>query len=126
MKIVFKDSGLNEGIIKISLDGGFTFTDYEITDVKESGILLDDSQDYEKIKAAAEYIRARVSLRPTIGLVLGSGLGGYADTLEDAVRIPYSEIPNFPIPTIPGHSGALVFGNKCIRRLFCFRHLLFF
>ena len=50
MKIVFEDSELNEGIIKISLDGGFTFTDYEITDVKESGILLDDSQDYEKIK----------------------------------------------------------------------------
>ena len=50
MKIIFKNSELNEGIIKISLDGGFTFTDYEITDVKESGILLDDSQDYEKIK----------------------------------------------------------------------------
>ena len=68
--------------------------------------------DYEKIKAAAAYIRAHVSIRPAIGLVLGSGLGGYADTLEDAVRIPYSEIPNFPIPTIPGHSGALVFGTK--------------
>ena len=68
--------------------------------------------DYEKIKAAAEYIRSHVSIRPTIGLVLGSGLGGYADTLEDAVRIPYSEIPNFPVPTIPGHSGALVFGTK--------------
>lgn len=69
--------------------------------------------NYEKIKAAAEYIRTHVSIRPTIGLVLGSGLGGYADTLENAVRIPYSEIPNFPIPTIPGHSGALVFGTKC-------------
>ena len=68
--------------------------------------------DYEKIKAAVAYIRAHVSIRPAIGLVLGSGLGGYADTLEDAVRIPYSEIPNFPIPTIPGHSGALVFGTK--------------
>ena len=73
--------------------------------------------DYEKIKAAAEYICARVSARPTIGLVLGSGLGGYADTLEDAVRISYSEIPNFPVPTIPGHSGALVFGKKCGREV---------
>ncbi len=69
--------------------------------------------NYEKIKAAAEYIRARVSMRPTIGLVLGSGLGEYADTLEDAVRIAYSEIPSFPVPTIPGHSGALVIGRKC-------------
>ncbi len=69
--------------------------------------------NYERIKAAAEYICARVSIRPTIGLVLGSGLGEYADTLEDAVHIAYSEIPNFPVPTIPGHSGALVFGKKC-------------
>lgn len=59
--------------------------------------------NYEKIIAAAEYIRARISIRPTIGLVLGSGLGGYADTLENTVRIPYSEIPNFPVPTIPGY-----------------------
>lgn len=69
--------------------------------------------NYNSIKASVEYIRARVSIHPTIGLVLGSGLGGYADTLEDAVRIPYSEIPNFPVPTIPGHAGALVFGKKC-------------
>lgn len=69
--------------------------------------------NYEKIKAAAEYIRGRVSIHPTIGLVLGSGLGDYANTLEDAVPIPYSEIPNFPVPTIPGHTGALVFGKKC-------------
>lgn len=76
--------------------------------IKEEFIMT----NYEKIKAAAEYIRTRVNICPTIGLVLGSGLGGYADTLEDAVRIPYSEIPNFPVPTIAGHSGALVFGKK--------------
>lgn len=69
--------------------------------------------DYEKIMSAARFIRERVDIRPTLGLVLGSGLGGYADSLEDAVRIPYCEIPNFPIPTIAGHSGALVFGKKC-------------
>ena len=50
MKIVFKDSGLSEGIIKISLDGGYTYTDYNIADVKETGIILDDSQRYDKIK----------------------------------------------------------------------------
>ena len=68
-----------------------------------------------RILAAAEYIRGRVDLRPAIGLVLGSGLGDYAETLEDAVRIAYQDIPNFPVPTIPGHSGALVFGRKCGR-----------
>ena len=50
MKIVFKDSKIENGIIKVSLDGGFTFADYEIADVKESGIPLDDSQRYDKIK----------------------------------------------------------------------------
>lgn len=66
-----------------------------------------------KITAAAEYILSRTSLRPTIGLVLGSGLGDFADTLEDAVRIPYADIPHFPISTAPGHVGAFVFGRKC-------------
>lgn len=70
-----------------------------------------------KIMAAADYIRGCTALRPTIGLVLGSGLGDFADTLEDAVRIAYSEIPNFPVPSIPGHAGALVFGRKCGREV---------
>ena len=71
----------------------------------------------ERIMAAADYIRAQVSMRPTIGLILGSGLGDFADTLEDAVKIPYSQIPNFPVPSIAGHSGALVFGKKCGREV---------
>ena len=66
----------------------------------------------EKILQAAEYIRSRTAMRPEIGLVLGSGLGDYADTLQDAVKIPYSQIPNFPVPSIPGHTGALVFGRN--------------
>ena len=66
-----------------------------------------------RILSAADFIRSQISLRPTVGLVLGSGLGDFANTLEDAVRIPYSDIPNFPVPTVPGHSGALVFGRKC-------------
>ena len=70
-----------------------------------------------RINAAAEYILSRVEARPTIGMVLGSGLGDFADTLEDAVKIPYSQIPNFPVPSIAGHSGALVFGKKCGREV---------
>ena len=66
----------------------------------------------DQIAAAAAYIRTRTSLRPTVGLVLGSGLGDFADTLEDAVRIPYAEIPHFPCPTAPGHTGTLVIGRK--------------
>lgn len=67
----------------------------------------------EKITAAAEYILSQTAYRPTIGLVLGSGLGDFADTLEDAVRIPYSHIPHFPVSTAPGHAGALVIGKRC-------------
>ena len=67
----------------------------------------------EKITAAAEYILSQTDLQPTIGLVLGSGLGDFADTLEDAVKIPYGDIPHFPVSTAPGHAGALVIGKKC-------------
>ena len=66
----------------------------------------------EKITAAAEYILTHTDQRPSIGLVLGSGLGDYADTLENAQRIPYRDIPDFPQPTVEGHSGAFVFGQK--------------
>ncbi len=66
----------------------------------------------DKITAAAAYLLEKVTLRPAVALVLGSGLGDYADTLEDSVKIPYSEIPNFPQPTVEGHTGAFVFGKK--------------
>ena len=66
----------------------------------------------DKINAAAEYILSKISLRPTVGMVLGSGLGDFADTLEESVRIPYAQIPNFPVPTIPGHAGALVWCSR--------------
>lgn len=61
--------------------------------------------------AAAQFILKRTSLRPRIGLVLGSGLGAFADSLEDAARVPFSEIPNFPCSTAIGHAGRMVIGN---------------
>ena len=66
----------------------------------------------EKITAATEYLLQRISRRPTVALVLGSGLGDYADTLQNSVRISYSEIPDFPQSTVEGHVGAFVFGQK--------------
>jgi purine-nucleoside phosphorylase len=61
--------------------------------------------------SAAKLILGRTSLRPKIGLVLGSGLGAFADSLTDAVPVPYSEIPSFPQSTAIGHAGRLVIGN---------------
>jgi len=64
------------------------------------------------IEAAAEVIRERLgSRRPKVAVVLGSGLGGLADKLEEGVRIPYREIPGFPETTVIGHGGELVAGK---------------
>lgn len=60
---------------------------------------------------AAKLILARTPLRPKVGLVLGSGLGAFADSLAEATKIPYSEIPSFPQSTAIGHAGRLVIGN---------------
>src|SRR5687768_2643334 len=66
---------------------------------------------YERAEHAARTIRARLTIEPRVALVLGSGLGGFADDFEDAVRIPYNEIPGFPRSTVEGHSGRLVSGK---------------
>jgi purine-nucleoside phosphorylase len=64
--------------------------------------------DYEQ---AVSIIRERTALMPAIGLVLGSGLGSLADTLENRVTIPYEDIPGWPLSTVHGHSGQLVIGK---------------
>lgn len=60
---------------------------------------------------AADYIRQKTSLQPRLGLVLGSGLGAFADELTDRVYLPYSGIPHFPISSAEGHAGNLVIGE---------------
>jgi purine-nucleoside phosphorylase len=64
-----------------------------------------------QVEEAAAFVRGRSRLRPTVGLVLGSGLGAFADSLSGATRIPYREIPHFPIATAIGHRGELVLGT---------------
>ena len=66
-----------------------------------------------RIQNAVDHIRSRTAAEPSVGLILGSGLGDYADTLENTVHIPFGDIPGFPVPTVAGHSGALVIGTKC-------------
>jgi len=66
---------------------------------------------FTSAETAAQVVLERTKLRPKIGLVLGSGLGGFADSLSDSVRIPYAEIPAFPRSTAIGHAGQLVIGK---------------
>jgi purine-nucleoside phosphorylase len=67
--------------------------------------------DFAHADAAAKFIQKKAKLRPKIALVLGSGLGGFADEFADAVRIPYAKIPHFPQSTAVGHAGQLVLGT---------------
>ena len=71
------------------------------------------------VSEAAEYLRARLPVRPDLALVLGSGLGGLADRIEDPVYIPYGQIPHFPVSTAPGHAGRFVFGRLSGRMVLC-------
>jgi purine-nucleoside phosphorylase len=66
----------------------------------------------EKIKQTAEYIRQRVEGEmPRTAIILGTGLGALVDHIDDKQFIPYTEIPNFPVSTVEGHSGNLIFGT---------------
>lgn len=63
----------------------------------------------EEIQETVQFIKEKFPQTPDIGLILGSGLGEYADSFPDPVFIPYEEIPHFPQPTVVGHKGRLVF-----------------
>ena len=69
------------------------------------------ASDFARASRAAKFIQSRTKLRPRIGLVLGSGLGAFADELSSATRIPYHKIPGFPRSTVEGHAGQLVIGK---------------
>lgn len=68
-------------------------------------------EEFARAERAAKFIRLKTKLRPKIALVLGSGLGAFADGLESATRIPYERIPHFPRSTAVGHAGRLVIGK---------------
>ncbi|KAL5106388.1 Purine nucleoside phosphorylase [Taenia crassiceps] len=66
---------------------------------------------YEDAKAAADYIKSRVSLTPQVGIICGSGLGKLAEIVTEPIVVKYSEIKQFPKSTVVGHAGNLVFGK---------------
>jgi purine-nucleoside phosphorylase len=68
-------------------------------------------QLYDRIRESVHFIESRCGLKPEVGVVLGSGLGEFADTLEDKTVIPYEEIPHFKRVSVVGHAGRLVIGK---------------
>ena len=65
----------------------------------------------KKITETAEYLRSRMKTQPKVGIILGTGLGNLATQITDRQEFPYSEIPNFPVSTVEGHSGKLIIGK---------------
>jgi purine-nucleoside phosphorylase len=66
---------------------------------------------WEKVQQTVNYITSKTNFTPEYGVILGSGLGGFTDDIQIEYILPYTEIPNFPVSTVVGHKGALVFGT---------------
>ena len=66
---------------------------------------------YEKIKETAKFLKELGISDPEFGIILGTGLGGVAKTIQVEKKIPYHDIPNFPVSTVSGHTGALIYGE---------------
>jgi purine-nucleoside phosphorylase len=73
--------------------------------------LFDITQYRDRVDEAAQAIRGRTGLKPTIGIILGTGLGRLAGEIEAEASIPYGEIPSFPVSTVESHEGRLIFGH---------------
>ncbi len=65
----------------------------------------------ERVKETTAYIQSKVSISPEVGIILGTGLGGLAKDIVDQEILDYGSIPNFPVSTVEGHQGRLIFGN---------------
>lgn len=66
---------------------------------------------FEKVQETVNYIKSKINFSPEFGVILGSGLGGFTEDIQVEFTLPYNEIPNFPVSTVEGHKGALVFGT---------------
>ena len=67
--------------------------------------------DYERVEAAGSAVRERVREVPSLAIVLGSGLGGFAEAVQQPIVLPYAELPHWPVPHVAGHDGRLIIGT---------------
>lgn len=75
--------------------------------------------NYEKLMKCFECVQQKITFKPEIALILGSGLGDYADTMEVVETLDYHDIEGFPVSTVPGHKGRFVFGYAGRRSYRC-------
>jgi purine-nucleoside phosphorylase len=71
---------------------------------------INRSDEFSRAESAAQFLLSHLSIKPRVGIVLGSGLGSFADELSQTVRVPYTTIPHFPHSTAIGHAGQMVIG----------------
>ena len=84
------------------------------------------SSAYEKVAKCVEAIRERTSFVPDVALVLGSGLGNYAENIKIEAEVSYSDIPGFPVSTVPGHAGKFIFGYVGDVKVVCMKGRIHF
>jgi len=83
--------------------------------------MLKEMKIQTEIREATEFIEKKIQAKPELGIILGSGLGELADLIENKTEIDYKEIPHFPISTVQGHSGKIIFGNLSSRYVLAFQ-----
>ena len=66
---------------------------------------------WEQVQETVSFIKSKINFTPEYGVILGSGLGSFTEEIKVEYTLPYNEIPNFPVSTVQGHKGALVFGT---------------
>ena len=78
--------------------------------IKRKGMVIEMSKIYEKLEVCMKSIRAKTDFKPEVAMILGSGLGDYADGIKIEQTVDYTEIEGFPTSTVAGHKGRFVFG----------------
>ena len=81
---------------------------------------------YEKLLKCKEAVRKVTDFEPDVALVLGSGLGDFAENIKIETEIPYSDIPGFPVSTVPGHAGKFIFGYLGDKKIVCMKGRIHF
>ena len=75
--------------------------------------------DYTKVQEAKEFIASKINATPQIAIILGSGLGPLSNEIENPISVKYKDIPHFPVSTVKGHAGNLIFGQIANKNVLC-------